>query len=74
MTIKDNRDLKAEAFCLIHRVGVIFDYAGDIYMAIEEVQDEQENYYNAVCLIDGELYHFDTERVQVVNNATLEIS
>ena len=74
MKIKDNRDYKSQTFNSIHpRVGVVFEYADEIYMTIEEVQDAEENYYNAVCLADGELYYFDTEQILILNNVTLEI-
>jgi hypothetical protein len=73
MKIKDNRDYKTQAFNSINRIGEVFEWANEIYMTIAEVQDEEENYYNAVCLVDGEICYFDTERVLILNNVTLEI-
>lgn len=73
MRINDNRELTMQPFSSIHHIGDIFEYASEIYMTIIEVSDYDASYYNAVCLKDGELHHFDNEQVQVLKNVTLEI-
>ena len=72
MKINDNREKVMQSFKSILRIGEIFEYANNIYMTVIKVSDDT-NYYNAVCLNDGELAYFNDERVQVLNNVTLEI-
>ena len=49
------------------------EYANRIYMTITDVADDEGNYYNVVCLNDGDLAYFNNEQVQVLKNVTLEI-
>ena len=72
MKINDNREKVTQSFKSILRIGEIFEYANKIYMTVIAVSDDT-NYYNAVCLNDGELAYFNDERVQVLNNVALEI-
>ena len=39
--------------------GAIFLVDGDLYMKIDTVQDELDDYYNCVRLLDGDLYLYD---------------
>lgn len=74
MKINDNRKQAMQSFNSIHSIGEIFDYAGEIYMIIQLVEDEFGQCYNTVCLNDGELVYFnDDDQVQVLNEVTLEI-
>ena len=72
MKINDNREKVMQSFKSILRIGEIFEYANEIYMTVIEVSDNT-NYYNAVCLNNGELAYFNNEQVQVLKNVTLEI-
>ena len=72
MKINDNRGKVMQSFKSILRIGEIFEYANNIYMTVIKVSDDT-NYYNAVCLNDGEFAYFDNEQVQVLKNVTLEI-
>lgn len=72
MKINDNREKVMQSFKSILRIGEIFEYANNIYMTVIKVSDDT-NYYNAVCLNDGEFAYFDNEQVQVLKNVTLEI-
>ena len=72
MKINDNREKVMQSFKSILRIGEIFEYANNIYMTVIEVSDNT-NYYNAVCLNNGELAYFYNEQVQVLKNVTLEI-
>ena len=72
MKINDNREKVMQSFKSILRIGEIFEYANKIYMTVIDVADD-ESYYNAVCLNDGELAYFNNEQVQVLKNVTLEI-
>lgn len=72
MKINDNREKVMQSFKSILRIGEIFEYANNIYMTVIEVSDDT-NYYNAVCLNNGELAYFNNEQVQVLKNVTLEI-
>lgn len=72
MKINDNREKVMQSFKSILRIGEIFEYANNIYMTVIKVSDDT-NYYNAVCLNDGEFVYFDNEQVQVLKNVTLEI-
>ena len=72
MKINDNREKVMQSFKSILRIGEIFEYANKIYMTVIEVSDDT-NYYNAVCLNDGEFAYFNNEQVQVLKNVTLEI-
>ena len=72
MKINDNREKVKQSFKSILRIGEIFEYANNIYMTVIKVSDDT-NYYNAVCLNDGEFAYFDNEQVQVLKNVTLEI-
>lgn len=72
MKINDNREKVKQSFKSILRIGEIFEYANEIYMTVIEVSDNT-NYYNAVCLNNGELAYFNNEQVQVLKNVTLEI-
>ena len=72
MKINDNREKVMQSFRSILRIGEIFEYANNIYMTVIKVSDDT-NYYNAVCLNDGEFAYFDNEQVQVLKNVTLEI-
>lgn len=73
MKINDKRERGMQSFDSIHHVGTVFDYAGEFYMVIEDVKDKNNQYYNAVCLTEGELYCFSDESVLVLNDITLEI-
>lgn len=73
MQINDNRKRANPYFNSNYRVGSVFDYAGDIYMMIEEIRDEDGMYYNTVCLNDGKVTHFYSEEVQILDNVILEI-
>lgn len=72
MKINDNREKVMQSFKSILRIGEIFEYANNIYMTVIKVSDDT-NYYNAVCLNNGELAYFNNEQVQVLKNVTLEI-
>ena len=72
MKINDNRKRTMQPFKSILRIGEIFEYANKIYMKIIRVADD-DSYYNAVCLNDGELAYFNNERVRVLNDVALEI-
>ena len=72
MKINDNRERTMQSFKSILRIGEIFEYANEIYMTIIKVSDDT-NYYNAVCLNNGEFAYFNNEQVQVLKNVTLEI-
>ena len=72
MKINDNRKRTMQSFKSILRIGEIFEYANKIYMKTIIVADD-DSYYNAVCLSDGEFAYFNDERVQVLNNVALEI-
>ena len=72
MKINDNREKVMQSFKSILRIGEIFEYANKIYMKIIRVADD-DSYYNAVCLNNGELAYFNNEQVQVLKNVTLEI-
>lgn len=74
MDIIDNRDYKVQAFNSIYPcVGVVFEWADDFYMAIEEVQNKDKISYNAVCLSDGALCYFGHEQVLVLKKINLQI-
>lgn len=73
MKINDNRERTMQSFRTILRIGEIFEYANKIYMTVIDVADDDGNYYNAVCLNDGEFAYFNNEQVQVLNNVALEI-
>lgn len=68
MKINDNRERTMQSFKSILNIGEIFEYANKIYMTVND-----NSYYNAVCLNDGEFAYFNNEQVQVLNNVTLEI-
>lgn len=72
MKINDNRERTMQSFKSILRIGEIFEYANKIYMTVINVADD-DSYYNAVCLNDGEFAYFNNEQVQVLKNVTLEI-
>ena len=72
MKINDNRERTMQSFKSILRIGEIFEYANKIYMTVADVCDD-DSYYNAVCLNDGEFAYFNNEQVQVLKNVTLEI-
>lgn len=72
MTINDNRERTMQSFKSILHIGEIFEYANKIYMKVIDVADD-DSYYNAVCLNDGEFAYFNNEQVQVLNNVALEI-
>lgn len=72
MKINDNRERTMQSFKSILHIGEIFEYANKIYMKVIDVADD-DSYYNAVCLNDGEFAYFNNEQVQVLNNAALEI-
>lgn len=73
MKINDNRDQKRQSFQCLHPIGEIFEYGNEFFMTIEKVRDCDDNYYNAVCLNDGELTYFNIEQVQPLDNVILEI-
>ena len=73
MKINDNRERVMQSFKSILRIGEIFEYANKIYMTVADVCDDDGNYYNAVCLNDGEFAYFNIEQVQILNNVALEI-
>lgn len=72
MKINDNRERVMQSFKSILHIGEIFEYANKIYMTVINVADD-DSYYNAVCLNDGEFAYFNNEQVQVLKNVTLEI-
>lgn len=72
MKINDNRERTMQSFNSILHIGEIFEYADKIYMTVTNVADD-DSYYNAVCLNDGEFAYFNNEQVQVLNNVILEI-
>ena len=72
MKINDNREKVMQSFRTILCIGEIFEYANKIYMTVTDVSDD-DSYYNAVCLNDGEFAYFNNEQVQVLNNVALEI-
>ena len=72
MKINDNRERVMQSFRTILHIGEIFEYANKIYMTVKDVSDD-DSYYNVVCLNDGEFAYFNNERVQILNNVTLEI-
>lgn len=72
MTINDNRQQKMQSFQCLHPIGTIFEYENEIFMTIEKVENN-EGYYNAVCLNDGELAYFNNEQVYPLYNVELEI-
>ena len=73
MKINDNRERVMQSFKSILHIGEIFEYANKIYMTVIDVSDDDGNYYNVVCLNDGDLAYFNNEQVQVLNNVALEI-
>ena len=73
MKICDKRGRVMQSFNSILVIGTTFDYEGKIYMMVEKVCDDDGNYYNALCLNDGEFAHFNNEKVQVLYNVVLEI-
>ena len=73
MKINDKRRQVMQSFNSILLIGTIFEYAGKIYMMVAEVCDDNGNYYNALCLNDGNFAHFNSEKVQVLYKVTLEI-
>ena len=72
MKIIDNRERKMQSFRSIHSIGEVFEYENEIFMIIPYIEDENGR-YNVVCLNEGELYYFDDEQVQVLNNVSLQI-
>ena len=73
MKINNNRKCKTQSFDSIRCIGEVFEWANEIFMTIEEVSDCNNTYFNAICLSDGELAHFNDEEVQVLNNVVLEV-
>ena len=72
MKINDNREKVMQSFKSILHIGEIFEYANKFYMKVIDVADD-DSYYNAVCLNNGEFAYFNNEQVQVLNNVALEI-
>ena len=73
MKINDNRNYKVQSFNSIYpHIGVVFEWADNFYMTIEEVKNDDGQHYNAVCLNDGKLVCFRYEQVQVLNNVSIQ--
>lgn len=72
MTIIDNRERTMQPFHAIGYVGEVFEYANEIFMRIKDIEDN-DNYYNAVSLNDGELWYFADEQVLILKNVSLQV-
>jgi hypothetical protein len=72
MKITDERKENMKAYGVLHR-GDLFVHNRNVYIKIYDVNDEEEDTFNAVNLENGDLIYFANEDVVELHDAELII-